>query len=421
MTKRSKFEQQLLSFSALILVFLVISLSSPACSRDKEENSPDRTYVIMLSIDGCRWDYPDLADMPNLDLMEELGVKAEYLIPSYPTKTFPNHYSIATGLYPDHHGIVQNNFYDPATDSFFTMGNRSMVEDSIFWEGEAIWETAESQGVRTAAFYWVGTETNEYFHPSIRKYFNDEIPFGTRIDSAVSWLYLPEKIRPHLVLFYFEEPDGVGHTYGPGSDETKSVLSQLDSLIGVTIVKIEQAEADLDIEINFIVTSDHGMGYIPPDQYIFLDDYLDLDDIIGYSGSNPSYSIQPVEGENADVISALSAVPHLKVWTKEQLPPHYHYGTHKRIFDIIIEADPGWGLEIEKRNRAYSLGTHGYDPGNPDMHAIFYAMGPAFKSGYSHVSFENVCIYPLLAEILDLDPAPTDGKLETVRSMLKDH
>ena len=374
----------------------------------------------MLSIDGCRWDYPEIADMPHLDYMHKQGVKAESLIPAYPTKTFPNHYTMATGLYPDHHGIVQNNFYDPELEVHFTMGNRALVEDSVFWEGEAIWETAEKQGVRTASFYWVGSETNERYHPSIRKYFDDEVPFATRVDSAVSWLYLPEDARPHLIMFYFEEPDGVGHNYGPESEEVKTVLEQLDSLIGVTINKIRKAEADLGIEVNFIVTSDHGMGDIPPDQYIFLSDHINLEDVENYAGSNPSILIKPKEGKKEELLAALSSVPKLKSWSRDELPSHYHYGTNSRIFDIIVEADRGWGVEIKKRNREYSLGTHGYDPHNRDMHAIFYAMGPAFKAGYLHPSFENVCLYPLIAEILELKPAEVDGSLEPVRGMLKD-
>ena len=404
----------------LIATFLFLLLFYSSCNNKIEEEPSNIPYVVMLSIDGCRWDYPDMVSMPNLDLMESAGVKADAIIPSYPTKTFPNHYSMATGLYPDHHGIVQNNFYDPELKVYFTMGNRALVEDSIFWEGEAIWETAESQGVRTASFFWVGTESNETYRPSIRKYFDDEIPFETRIDSALSWLYLPEKIRPHLVLFYFEEPDAVGHKFGPDSDETKTVLARLDSLIGVTMDGIKQAEDELNIEVNFIVTSDHGMGYIPPGQFIFLSDHLNPEHVLNYAGSNPAIMIQPQEGRKEDILSSLSGVPHLKVWTKDEMPEHYIYGSHNRIFEICVEADPGWGVEVKERNRRYSLGTHGYDPQNKDMHAIFYATGPVFKEGYRHPSFENVNLYPLLAEILNLDPANTDGDLKNVKMMLRD-
>ncbi len=404
----------------VITIILILGLSFFSCARDKADNQADKPYVVILSIDGCRWDYPDIHDMTNLNRIGHQGVKADAIIPSYPSKTFPNHYTLATGLYPDHHGIVSNNFYDPDTDRFFTMGNRDYVRDSSFWGGEPIWATAEKQGVKTASFFWVGTETNSSHRPSIRKYFDDEIPFDTRVDSVVSWLYMPEETRPHLILFYFEEPDAVGHGYGPESKETKIVLARVDSLIGVTMDKIKLAEESLDIEINFIVTSDHGMGYIPESQNIILNEYIDLDDIAGYAGSNPAYLLQPEEGKMDEVYSALSAIPHLKVWTKDNVPEHYHYGTNNRIFDLVVEAEAGWGVNLKERSRGYSLGTHGYDPANKDMHAIFYAMGPAFKSGYTHSSFDNVCLYSLLAEVLKLEPVQTDGELDLVRSMLKD-
>ena len=408
-----------ISIAALLLSFLPALFLS--CSHDTDENPADSPYVVMLSIDGCRWDYPDIHDMDNLKKIGEDGVRAEAIIPSYPTKTFPNHYTMATGLYPDHHGIVANSFYDPETSLFFSIGNRERVEDTRFWGGEPIWETAEKQGVRTASFFWVGSETNSKYHPSIRKYFDDQIPFPTRVDSAISWLYLPEKIRPHLILFYFEEPDGAGHQYGPESDETKLVLSYVDSLIGVTREKIDLAEEELGINVNFIVTSDHGMGYIPPEQNIFLEDHINLDDIEMFAGGNPSIMIQPIEGKTENLMAELSGIPKLKAWKRDNLPAHYHYGSNNRILELIIEADAGWGVRFRKNESGgYSLGAHGYDPVNKDMHAIFYAEGPAFKEGYVHPGFENTCLYPLLAEILNIDPVEVDGNLQDVKGMLKD-
>jgi len=399
--------------SRLLLIPLLFALA--ACSQPSKTDP----YVVILSIDGCRWDYPMKANMTNLHEMAKKGVRAEAIIPSYPTKTLPNHYSMATGLYPDHHGIVQNNFYDPDLGLRFTMGNRDRVQDSIFWEGEAIWETAQKQGVNAASFYWVGTETNEYFKPSIRKYFDDEVPFETRIDSVISWLYLPESKRPRLLMFYFEEPDGVGHNFGPDAPETIAMLGQLDGLIGKVRERLRIAEKDLKIRINFVVTSDHGMAYIPQGQYVFLTDYIHSDQLDGVAGGNPVWMLQP-KAELADsVFNALKAIPHLKVWKKQETPAHYHYGTHKRIFDLVVEAEAGWGLEMEKRRPDYSLGTHGYDPANQDMHAIFYATGPAFKKGYVHPAFENVNLYSLLAELLSIEPALTDGSLEAVSGMLK--
>jgi alkaline phosphatase D len=407
--------------SLFIGAILFSCLLAFSCSRDTDRSADDRPYVVILSIDGCRWDYPNIHGMPNLIKIGEEGVSAESIIPSYPSKTFPNHYTMATGLYPDHHGIVANNFYEPEKDLYYSIGKRERVEDPDFYGGEPIWETAEKQGVRTASFFWVGSETSSPYHPSIRKYFDDEIPFTARVDSAVSWLYLPEKTRPHLIMFYFEEPDGTGHKYGPESPETGEVLAYVDSLIGLTRDKIDIAEEELGIEVNFIVTSDHGMGYIPPENNIFLDENIDIEDLEAYAGGNPVYTLQPAAGRSEKIFTSLSGINGLKVWEKDNLPAHYHYGSSNRIFDLIVEADSGWGVRMRNNGGSgYSLGAHGYDPQNRDMHAIFYAEGPAFKTGYLHSSFENICLYPLLAEILNLEPADVDGDLERVQGMLKD-
>lgn len=369
-------------------------------------------------MDGFRWDYASKVETPNIDRMVREGVHAESLIPSYPSKTFPNHYSMATGLYPDHHGIVQNNFFDKELNREFSIGNRSTVSDSIFWGGEPIWETAERQGVRAASFYWVGSETNAFYQPSRKKLYVEEVSFGSRIDSVISWLNLPEKNRPHLIMFYFHEPDGVGHQYGPDSDELKDYIIKLDHYLGDFLKKLDQTEKALGIEVNFILTSDHGMGAIAEDQMIVLSDIIDTERLIRVHGGNPVYLISPETNYLEEAYANLKSTTGLKVWKKAELPKHYHYGTNPRIEELIIEANSGWGLTIKPRRGYYSAGTHGYDPQNSDMHGIFYASGPAFKNGYEHPGFENVCLYPLIAAILKLEPAATDGKLQSVKSML---
>lgn len=372
----------------------------------------------MLSMDGFRWDYTSKTETPNFDRLVKEGAHAESLMPSYPSKTFPNHYTMVTGLYPDHHGIVQNNFHDPDLNRDFRIGNRDAVEDSVFWGGEPIWETAERQGVKSASFFWVGSEGNAEFLPSLRKSYDEEVPFSTRIDSVITWLRYPEKIRPHLILFYFHEPDGVGHGFGPDSPEIVSMITELDGLLGEFLDKLERAEKDLNIDVNFIVTSDHGMGGIPEENNIILSEIINPDSLSRVHGGNPVYLLSAEDDYLETAYNKLSAVDELKVWYKEDLPEHYHYGANNRIEQIIVEPIKGWGISMNKRSRGYSAGTHGYDPMNKDMHGIFYAIGPAFKKGYTQPTFQNICLYPLIAEILDLDPAKTDGSLESVQSML---
>jgi len=394
--------------------------------------------VVVLSMDGFRWDYPGLYHTPNLDRLAKAGCKAESLKPSYPTKTFPNHYAIATGLYPDHNGIVQNSFYDPKLDRVFRMGDRKAVEDSIFWEGEAIWETAEKQGVRSASYYWVGTESNEHYRPGIRKAYEDKFPFQQQIDTVFHWLSLPSDERPELIMFYFDEPDKTSHDYGPISKETGEIVKRLDKLVGALINGLKEIEKKNSLNIDLIILSDHGMGYVPEGQQIFLEDIIDLKKIKRINGGSPVINLEPDSAFLEEVYSQIRSTPHLKIWKRVELPARYHYGTHVRIPQLIVEADSSYGLEIRRKNQGsrlkaqgtskdqgssikgqYGLGTHGYDPDNRDMHGIFYAKGPSFKKGFEQTSFENVNIYELLAKLLEISPAKTDGKLNTVKGMLK--
>ncbi|MFO7616007.1 MAG: ectonucleotide pyrophosphatase/phosphodiesterase [Bacteroidales bacterium] len=392
-------------------------MSSSASDRDR--------YLIVLSMDGFRWDYPAIYHTPNLDRMARRGVKVNSLMPAYPSKTFPNHYSIATGLYPDHHGIVQNSFYDPELDRHFRMSDRSAVQDSVFWEGEAIWETAEMQGVRTASYFWVGSESNETYRPTDRKLFESGFPYLQQIDTVIHWLNRPEEERPRLVMFYFDEPDLVSHRYGPVSQETGEVVERLDSIVGVLGKRLKFQEKRLKIRINLVVLSDHGMGLIPEGNQVYLEDLVDLKRFRRISGGNPVQALEPEPDYLEEAYRLLSQAEHIKVWKREEMPAHYHYGTHRRIPSLVVEADSAWGLEIRRRKPIngrefeYSLGTHGYDPANTDMHGIFYAKGPAFKRRHAQPTFENVSIYGLLAHILGLKPAKNDGNFETVKGMLR--
>lgn len=393
-----------------ILIFLLV----PSLMQAGEKNR----YVVVLSMDGFRWDYPAIYHTPNLDRLARMGCKAESLKPSYPTKTFPNHYAIATGLYPDHNGIVQNSFYDPKLDRVFRMGDRQAVQDSIFWEGEAIWKTAEKQGVRTASYFWVGTESNERYRPERRKFYEEGFPFKQQIDTVFSWLSLPSNERPALIMFYFDEPDKTSHDFGPISKETEEEVKKLDRLVGVLANGLKRIEKKCSLEIDLIILSDHGMGYIPEGQQVILEDVVDLKKLKRINGGNPVLTLEPEPAYMDEVYFQLKSTPHMKTWKREDLPARYHYGTHVRIPRLIVEADSAYGLEI-KHKAQYSLGMHGYDPDNRDMHGIFYAAGPSFKKGFVQPTFENVNIYELLAKLLEIRPAKTDGDLNVVKGMLR--
>ncbi len=277
-----------------VILFLTLILVFSSCS-DQYIKNKDLPYVVMLSVDGFRWDYADKVPTPNLDKVARMGVKAESLKASFPTKTFPNHYSMATGLYPDHHGIVMNSFYDPATGQHYSIFDREAVEDGYFYGGEPIWVTAENQGVIAGSYFWVGSEAEiKGVRPTYWKKYEHEFPYKQRIDSVISWLQKPAEVRPHLVLWYFDEPDHSGHKFGPDSKELEDKIIELDFLIGYFISEIQKlAYAD---KINVIVTSDHGMANISEERKVALEDHLTMDWVEEIQGYNPNYNIKVKEG-----------------------------------------------------------------------------------------------------------------------------
>lgn len=396
-----------------ILLVLLMAPVIIACERDVVTHE---NYVVLVSFDGCRWDYPDLYDTPQLDAMAAEGVKAERVISSFPTKTFPNHYAIATGLYPDHHGIINNTFYAPDLDMLYRIGNREMVQNGDFYEGEPIWNTAEKQGVTTASFFWVGSEAPvQGMQPTYWKIYDGSIPFSDRVDTVIHWLKLPIEKRPRLVMLYFQQPDGIGHDYGPAHPETGKVVGELDALLGRLRNKINKLP--YGDRVNLVVTSDHGMGAINPNRYVNVYDIVEEEWIESVVGGNPMYLVDAVDGYEDSVTLGLDRTEGITAWRREEVPAQLHYGTHPRIPDVVLVADSSWSVGTSPDPSGYTGGAHGYDNRNTDMHHIFYAAGPAFKSGYVHPPFENVQIYGIIAHILGLEPAPTDGDISVVEDL----
>jgi alkaline phosphatase D len=394
-------------FSAALLLF--------SCSGKEQDNADnnagtvDRQYVVILSMDGFRWNYTDRVPTPNFDKIALTGVKG-VVQSSFPTKTFPNHYSIATGLYPDHHGIVNNTFYDPGRKTVYKISDRSKVEDGYYYGGEPIWNTAEKQGVRTASYFWVGSEADvQGMHPSIWKVYDHYFPWNRRVDSVIAWLQLPEKQRPHLILWYVPEPDGTGHKYGPESTEIDNMVMKLDTLLGYFMTSLEKLP--LAAKVNVIITADHGMQEFKKENTVVLKDLLKKDWYSYAYGSNPVYNIWAEQGCKDSIINALSKVQHIKVYDKKTIPQRLHYMTNERCGDMVVVADSGYALVYKSSQIPHNAvaGTHGYDNANSNMNAIFYAYGPAFKQGFQAPLFQNIDIYNLIAHILELKPAPNDG------------
>lgn len=400
----------------LLLSILFFSIIT-SCEVSNSKKSDNQNIVIILSLDGFRWDYPHLYHTPNFDQIAEQGIAAESIIPCFPSNTFPNHYSMATGLYPENHGLINNTFFDPERKEIYRIGDRSKVEDGYYYNGEPIWVTAEKQGLNTASFFWVGTEADiNGFRPDIYKIFDSSVPYEDRMDSVISWTQIPISKRPRLITWYIEEPDGVGHNFGPMSNQTENMVVYLDSLVGLYMSKIKDLPNSENI--NVIITSDHGMGEIHGDKYInILKDIPETwtERVLGY---NPVIFIDPKENYGDSVWLVLNNINHISVWDKEDVPDYLHYGDNPRISKYIVAADSGWSIGTRDKISTSIGGTHGYDPGNSDMHGIFYAYGPDFKNNYKQQSFYNIDLYPLICEILEIVPEPVDGELTRVINMI---
>ena len=399
-----------------IITLLLLVTFIAGCNNYQQNNENKQPYVIMVSLDGFRWDYTQYAKTPVLDSLAKAGVMAEALIPSFPTKTFPNHYTMATGLYPDNHGIVLNGFYAEDLKMDYNKSDKSTVGDSRFYSGEPIWTTAELQNVKSATFFWVGSEAESNgVRPTLWEKYDHYLPFEARIDSVYKWLSLPENQRPHLVMWYYHEPDAIGHGKGPRSKELVDEIEELDTYLGDFFTKLRTLS--YYNQLNFIVTSDHGMGELSIDKQVILDDIIDTANLAYFDGWNPIWNLKVKDGKLDEVYSNLKDNEHIQSWYRDSIPERLHYGTNPRIYDITVVAKPYWSV-YWSWNIGSSLGAHGYDNSFKDMHTIFYAAGPAFKKDYIAPEFENVNIYPLIAEIMELKPAKTDGDLMNVENML---
>jgi predicted AlkP superfamily pyrophosphatase or phosphodiesterase len=404
-----------ISFKSFLLLILTLFLFS---GFRKDSRKQFKNYVVLVSLDAFRWDYSKIYKTPNLNKLAKDGVKADRMISSFPTVTFPNHYSIATGLYPDHHGLINNSFSAPDLGLFYRMGDRSAVENSAFYGGEPIWVTAEKQGARSASFFWVGSEAPVGgLHPTYWKKYDESVTYEARIDTVIKWLGYPQEKRPELVTLYFDEPDASSHNSGPVSQKTGEVVERLDSLMGVLrsgLSSLPDAK-----RINLIILSDHGMAPVSPKKYINIKAVVPDRMIASITGGNPVYLINPAEGKRDSVLYLLNRIKGLRAWKKSDVPARFHYGTNQRIPEIVVLADSSWSIGTRTDGSSIKAAAHGYDNSNSDMFSIFYAAGPAFKKNYRFESLDNIDVYNLICKILDIKPAKNDGNPDHIQKLLR--
>ncbi|NWF50569.1 MAG: alkaline phosphatase family protein [Ignavibacteriaceae bacterium] len=386
--------------------------------------SAQTEYVILISFDGFRWDYPNRGLTPNLDFIEKEGVKALSLQPCFPSKTFPNHYSIITGLYPQNHGIIFNSFKNPYSGKEYRISDTASVRNSSWYLGEAFWETAKRQGIKTASYFWPGSEMDlSYRRPDYFEKYDHKRPYDQRIKGVIDWLKLPYNQRPHFITAYFDATDSYGHKFGTGTDETNFAISTLDSVVGKLISELKSISL-LD-STNLIIVSDHGMSNVSSERTINIKDII-KDSGCRFYDSGPTMMIQPPESKLEEIFGILKKNEnHFKVYKREDIPAHLNFSKNPFILELFLLAEPGWSLISSDKNEEYnnrqSGGNHGYDNHFIEMHGIFYAIGPSFKKGYKTGTVQNIDIYPLLCAILDVTGRQNiDGKIERVEFLLNE-
>lgn len=420
-----------IKYKLLLLIGIVVFLSETPLwaqtdtvehhtqGRKNDPSQFKKPYVILISADGFRHDYAERYHADHLLQLSGNGVRAESMIPSYPSVTFPNHYSIATGMYPSHHGLVNNSFLDEKTGEKYSMGAKTKVRDGKWYGGTPLWVLAEQQNMIAASMFWVGSEAAiKGIRPSYYYDYTEQISVDKRISIIKKWLSLPEEQRPHLITFYLSEPDHAGHSFGPEAPQTERAVKMVDSVI----FQLTEAIKPLGLPVNYIFVSDHGMTAVDREHPIATPSAIDTAKyIIASSGT-----LMDIHAKNKADIQPLYEKLKIeekdfKVYLKSNMPKHLHYSTAddrmNRIGDILLI--PTWPKVFA--NRKPGIGHHGFDPTVvKDMHASFLAWGPAFKTQIKIPSFENVNVYPLITTILGLTYQESiDGKPAILKSILK--
>ena len=393
----------------LVMLLAVLPWQAQAAGHD--------TYTVIISLDGLRWDYLDTYDVPFMNQLARDGVKA-VMQPSFPSKTFPNHYTLATGLTPDHHGIIANIFWDREQGVEFSLSNKVTRADGRYYGGDPVWLTAKHQGVKTATVFWVGSDvTIQGEHPTYwLDYQTQQLDYPGRVDEIIRLLKLPEKDRPHLVMAYFEEPDRSGHDYGPMNRLTRRALEDMDLLLSNLWARIQLLPiAD---NVNLIITGDHGMTSVDPKRFVDIDNVVPKRWYDRFCNDYPTLIYASAPEYIDSICTALQGVDHIRAWKREDVPAYLGYGTNKNMGDVVVLPDVGW-LFADKPSEK-QRGSHGFDHMAADMQVGFRAIGPDFKVGYEKLDrFRNVCVYPLLCYLLGVTPSPNDGSLEEVIDMLR--
>jgi predicted AlkP superfamily pyrophosphatase or phosphodiesterase len=397
------------------LAILLACLAAPALA-DPAPQPP----LILISIDGFRADYLDRGVSPALAALATGGAHATGMTPSFPSVTFPNHTTLVTGLVPDHHGIVNNAFTDPAMPGPFSMASK---EERWWGESTPIWITAERAGLPTGVMFWPGvTVPHGGVRPGLFHDYDHAIAPNDRVDTVLGWFDLPADRRPRLALAYFEQVDSAGHNFGPDSPQVDAAIGTIDTAIARLVAGLKAR----GIAANLIVVADHGMAAVGPDNLVLLDDVIDLKSAqVVFDGTVIGIDPAASAAGQAARRALLTHAPHMQCWDKGKIPAELHYGTNPRVPAVVCQVQTGWlALTRAEHDRGQAKhpglekGAHGYDIHDPAMAALFIANGPAFRHGLTIPPFPNVDVYPLMAKVLGITPLPNDGTVTDVAGIL---
>jgi len=378
----------------------------------------DRT-VILVSLDGFRYEYfqdESLADVrTHLDALASVGAFSA-MEPVFPSVTFPNHWTIVTGLYAESHGIVENNMYDPVHNKSFSIFEDT-VNDPTWYGGESVWETYQKLGGTSASVFWPGSSLEgkgcNYSLP-----YDGSMTYEARVDQVMEWLNMPDATRPRFISLYLNAVDSAGHEAGPYSDEVRNAIQQVDEAVGSLVAQVEELE--FAESVNFLFVSDHGMTEVQPENVIYLDDYIDIVEDAKIVTWGPLASIWGLHNRAAQLNYQLEDLRNATVYLREEIPQKYHYTNNEVIPDIVVVADEGWYVSAHPRND-FKVGNHGYDPTLSSMTAFLIAKGEYFKSGYeSPAKIANIHLYSLMSRMLDAASAPNNGSWVSLCPLLQE-
>ncbi|MBR7780720.1 alkaline phosphatase family protein [Undibacterium luofuense] len=394
--------------------------SASSASATTQKVTPANQPLILISIDGFRPDYLQRGVSPVLNQLAQQGASAAVMRPSFPSVTFPNHYTLVTGLRPDQHGIVANTMEDPQIPGVrFALSKREAVTDRRWWDmAEPFWVTAEKAGVKTGTMFWPGSEADiQGVRPSQWAVFDEKMTPATRVDTLLGWLDLPAEQRPRLLTLYFDQVDHAGHDFGPDSPQIAQAVAEVDAALGRLRAGLQQR----GMQANLVIVSDHGMAAVSDQRVIRLNQLLP-DNQFRTITTGPFAGIELTAETAAQAEKAiLGKHEHMECWRKSEIPARLEFGSNRRVPAVFCLAEPGWQIVAnEKAKLRSSGGAHGYDNLAPEMAALFIANGPAFRAGAQIAELQNVDVYPLLMQVAGVPALPSRGKLQATSSLLSD-